>query len=95
MFYRFFVRPIGIEPMTFRVSSERSATELRAHFRILVGVGGIEPPTSVLSGQRSNHWTTRPKPYSDNLYLGYQKSPFLQRGFFDSNTFSFVSRAEI
>ena len=30
-------------------------------FRVLVGLGGLEPPTSPLSGVRSNHLSYRPK----------------------------------
>ena len=36
--------------------------------RIMVGRGGLEPPTSRLSGARSNHLSYRPDSVTDNLH---------------------------
>ena len=48
---------VGIEPTTQGSSGLRSTTELPR----LVGVPGLEPGTSVLSGLRSNHLSYTPK----------------------------------
>ena len=36
-----------------------------AHFRVLVGLSGLEPPTSRLSGVRSNRLSYKPSVVSD------------------------------
>jgi hypothetical protein len=38
--------------------------------RLLVGLGGIEPPTSPLSGVRSSHLSYRPAPSTDSIITG-------------------------
>ena len=42
-----------------------------AHFRVLVGLSGLEPPTSRLSGVRSNRLSYKPSVNSLLKYLGY------------------------
>lgn len=53
----------GFEPPTQGSSGPRSTPELLQHFIYifpLVGVDGLEPSTSVLSGLRSNHLSYTP-----------------------------------
>ena len=52
-------------PVSFRqtaFSQNRTLVLLTADRLWLVGLGGIEPPTSPLSGVRSSHLSYRPKP---------------------------------
>jgi hypothetical protein len=44
----------GFEPLTFRVQGGRSPTKLHPRWSYGVGVPGLEPGASVLSGLRSN-----------------------------------------
>ena len=55
---RILVEVSGIEPLTFGVQGRRSpnwATPPK-----MVGLGGLEPPTSRLSGVRSNRLSYKP-----------------------------------
>ena len=56
------VEPIGIEPMTPCLQSRCSPSRAKAphQFQNLVGPSGFEPPTSPLSGVRSNQLSYRP-----------------------------------
>jgi hypothetical protein len=62
---------VGLEPTTVRLTAECSTTELlrniskifrfsKASQKILVGLNGLEPSTSRLSGVRSNQLSYRP-----------------------------------
>ena len=65
------VEPVGIEPTTFALQSDALPAELWPRFACtdfssvtqheLVGLGGFEPPTSPLSGVRSNQLSYRPE----------------------------------
>ena len=58
------VERIGIEPMTPCLQSRCSPIWANAPLRcmqFMVGRGGLEPPTSRLSGVRSNHLSYRPR----------------------------------
>ncbi len=49
---------VGFEPTTDRLTADSSTTELLR--KIMVGLSGLEPPTSRLSGVRSNQLSYRP-----------------------------------
>ena len=49
---------VGLEPTTDRLTADSSTTELLWN---MVGLSGLEPPTSRLSGVRSNQLSYRPK----------------------------------
>ncbi|CAL8898423.1 conserved hypothetical protein [Bacillus pumilus] len=49
---------VGLEPTTDRLTADSSTTELLRN--IMVGLSGLEPPTSRLSGVRSNQLSYRP-----------------------------------
>ena len=49
---------VGLEPTTVRLTAECSTTELLRN--IMVGLNGLEPSTSRLSGVRSNQLSYRP-----------------------------------
>ena len=60
--------PINIQLSKISIAySNQSTEQIRIYsadgllFRNLVGLGGIEPPTSPLSGVRSSHLSYRPK----------------------------------
>ena len=64
------LRPTGSQTLLrHKLSKNRKPTSTSASlifsyalsFRVLVGLGGLEPPTSPLSGVRSNHLSYRPK----------------------------------
>ena len=43
-------------------------------FRMMVGLGGLEPPTSRLSGVRSNHLSYRPiKIHSMKIHVSLER----------------------
>ena len=48
---------VGLEPTTDRLTADSSTTELLWN---MVGLSGLEPPTSRLSGVRSNQLSYRP-----------------------------------
>ena len=48
---------VGFEPTTTRLTAERSTAELLWN---MVGLSGLEPPTSRLSGVRSDRLSYRP-----------------------------------
>lgn len=52
----------GIEPLTSCVQSRRSPSWANSPkvVKEMVGLGGVEPPTSPLSGVRSNHLSYKP-----------------------------------
>jgi hypothetical protein len=53
----------GFEPATDRLTADSSTTELlrnKKNYLIMVGLSGLEPPTSRLSGVRSNQLSYRP-----------------------------------
>ena len=50
---------VGLEPTTVRLTAECSTTELLRNI-IMVGLNGLEPSTSRLSGVRSNQLSYRP-----------------------------------
>ena len=50
---------VGFEPTTARLTAECSTTELLRNI-IMVGLNGLEPSTSRLSGVRSNQLSYRP-----------------------------------
>ncbi len=55
---------VGFEPTTARLTAECSTTELlRNNNALMVGLSGLEPPTSRLSGVRSNQLSYRPNFY--------------------------------
>ena len=54
---------VGLEPTTDRLTADSSTTELLRNSMIrnvMVGLSGLEPPTSRLSGVRSNQLSYRP-----------------------------------
>ena len=55
------VEPSGIEPLTSCVQGRRSPSWAKApEHKKMVGLSGLEPPTSRLSGVRSNQLSYRP-----------------------------------
>lgn len=52
----------GIEPLTSCVQNRRSPSWANSPkvVKEMVGLGGVEPPTSPLSGVRSNHLSYKP-----------------------------------
>ena len=63
----YMVEPSGIEPLTSWMQIRRSPIWAKAPYTpypkidaLMVGRGGLEPPTSRLSGVRSNHLSYRP-----------------------------------
>ena len=57
---------VGFEPTTARLTAECSTTELLRN--IDMGLNGLEPSTSRLSGVRSNQLSYRPIYYSLHIY---------------------------
>ena len=51
----------GFEPTTFGLWAQRATGLLHPALNLLVGLGGFEPPTSRLSGVRSNQLSYRPR----------------------------------
>ena len=51
---------VGLEPTTVRLTAECSTTELLRNNMNMVGLNGLEPSTSRLSGVRSNQLSYRP-----------------------------------
>ena len=51
---------VGFEPTTYRLTAGCSTTELLRNI-YMMGLSGLEPPTSRLSGVRSNQLSYRPK----------------------------------
>ena len=53
---------VGLEPTTDRLTADSSTTELLRNnkLNIMVGLNGLEPSTSRLSGVRSNQLSYRP-----------------------------------
>ena len=51
---------VGLEPTTDRLTAECSTTELLRNNMNMVGLNGLEPSTSRLSGVRSNQLSYRP-----------------------------------
>ncbi|CAF0704853.1 conserved hypothetical protein [Candidatus Methylacidithermus pantelleriae] len=51
---------VGFEPTTDRLTADSSTTELLRNIN-MVGLNGLEPSTSRLSGVRSNQLSYRPK----------------------------------
>lgn len=58
----------GFEPATDRLTADSSTTELLRN-NIMVGLNGLEPSTSRLSGVRSNQLSYRPI-YVDIICIG-------------------------
>ena len=50
---------VGLEPTTVRLTAECSTTELLRNNMNMVGLNGLEPSTSRLSGVRSNQLSYR------------------------------------
>ncbi|CAN2247687.1 hypothetical protein STFR1_140031 [Bacillus vallismortis] len=50
----------GFEPATDRLTADSSTTELLWNIKVMVGLNGLEPSTSRLSGVRSNQLSYRP-----------------------------------
>ena len=54
---------VGLEPTTVRLTAECSTTELLRNKKDMVGLNGLEPSTSRLSGVRSNQLSYRPNSF--------------------------------
>ena len=52
---------VGFEPTTDRLTADCSTTEPLRNNVYMVGLSGLEPPTSRLSGVRSNQLSYRPQ----------------------------------
>ncbi len=51
---------VGFEPTTDRLTADSSTTELLRNNKKIMGLNGLEPSTSRLSGVRSNQLSYRP-----------------------------------
>ena len=58
---------VGLEPTTVRLTAECSTTELLRNNMNMVGLSGLEPPTSRLSGVRSNQLSYRPSAVDNDV----------------------------